>query len=138
MSEQKAEQTNGEPGSLSGELAVPNSSDMQIEPVAALAQPSIDAESPKAAPEQAAAGTLQIEALDTHAPKTEADKTEAGKTEAGKAETGTTETGKVMIMLSSDRGWDGKGAGSKAESEPNQGAFGKRRRSALAAVVALA
>jgi hypothetical protein len=124
VSEQEAKQTNGEPGSLSAGPAVPNSSDVQSQPMAASAQPSTDPDSPKHVPEQgAAAGTPQIEA-----PKSEAPKSEASKADAGK----------VMIMLSGDRAWDGKGAGPKAESEPNQGVFGKRRLSALAAVVALA
>src|ERR1700694_3658913 len=99
MSELKAEQTHGEPGSLSAGPAVSNSSDMQIEPVAALAQPSIDADAPKVVLEQAAAGAPRMEAPDTDAPKIEVGKTEAGKTE----------TGEVMILLSGARGWGGKG-----------------------------
>jgi len=122
VSEQQAEQTSGEPGSLSGGPAVPNSSDAQIEPVAILAQASVGDDAPKVVPEPAAAGTPQ------GMPKSEASKSEAPKTEAGK----------VTIMLSGDRGWDGKGAGAKAESEPTRVAFANRRRYALAAVVALA
>jgi hypothetical protein len=94
VSEQKAKQTNGEPGS---------------------------------GPEQSAtAATPEMEAPNTDSPN-EAPKADAPRT-----------PGKVMIMSSGDRAWDGTGAGPKVESEPNQGIFGKRRLSALAAVVALA
>jgi hypothetical protein len=94
VSEQKAEQTDGESGS---------------------------------GPEQGAtAATPEMEAPNTDAPN------EAPKADAPRS------PGKVMIMSSGDRAWDGKGAGPKVESEPNQGIFGKRRLSALAAVVALA
>src|SRR6476646_8275058 len=121
MSEQQAEQTS-EPGSLSGGPTVPNSSDAHIEPVVILAQASVGDDAPKVVPEPSAAATSQGE------PKSEAPKSEALKTE----------TGKVTIMLSADHGWGNKGAGAKAESEPNRAAFGNRRRYALAAVVALA
>jgi hypothetical protein len=100
VSEQKVEQTSGEPGSLSAGQAVPNSSEAQSQPAAASEQPAIGADAPKA-----------------DAPRT---------------------PGKVMIISSGDRAWDGKGAGPKMEFEANQGMFGKRRLSALAAVVALA
>jgi hypothetical protein len=43
-----------------------------------------------------------------------------------------------MIMSSGDRGWDHSGVEPEVESEQAQGMFGKRRLSALAAVVALA
>jgi hypothetical protein len=133
MSEQKAEQTSGEPGSLSGEPAVPNSSDMQIEPVEALAQPPIDADAPTVVPAPSAAGTPQM-----GVPKSEAPKSEAPKAETSKAETSKAEAGKVMIMLSGNRGWDDTAAGPKAESEANRSMFANHRRSALAAMVALA
>ncbi len=94
MSEQKAEQTDGESGSGPGQGAT--------------------------------AATPEMEAPNTDAPN------EAPKADAPRS------PGKVMIMSSGDRAWDGKGAGPKVESEPNQGIFGKRRLSALAAVVALA
>jgi hypothetical protein len=94
VSEQKAEQTDGEPGAGPGQGAT--------------------------------AATPEMEAPNTDAPN------EAPKADAPRS------PGKVMIMSSGDRAWDGKGAGPKVESEPNQGIFGKRRLSALAAVVALA
>ena len=45
---------------------------------------------------------------------------------------------RLMIMSSADHGWEDDDAGPKVESEPSQDMFGKRRLSALAAVVALA
>jgi hypothetical protein len=148
VSDQKAEQTSVEPGSLSAGPAVPNSSETQSQPVTASEQPSIDAESPKLVPEQGAtAGAPEMEAPNTGASKAEAPKAEAPKAEAPKAEAPKAEApkadaprapGKIMIMPSGDRAGDSKGAGPKMESEPNQRMFGKRRLSALAAVVALA
>jgi hypothetical protein len=46
--------------------------------------------------------------------------------------------GKLTIMSAGDRGWDGGSAAPEVESEPGKDMFGKRRVSALAAVVALA
>jgi hypothetical protein len=46
--------------------------------------------------------------------------------------------GKVMIMASGDRAWENPGTDSKVETEQSQEAFGTRRLSAMAAVVALA
>jgi hypothetical protein len=143
VSDQKAEQTSVEPGSLSAGPAVPNSSETQSQPVTASEQPSIDAESPKLVPEQGAtAGAPEMEAPNTGASKAEAPKAEAPKAEAPKAEAPKADAprapGKIMIMPSGDRAGDSKGAGPKMESEPNQRMFGKRRLSALAAVVALA
>jgi hypothetical protein len=43
-----------------------------------------------------------------------------------------------MIMSSADRAWDGNAAGPDVESGSNASVFGRRRRAALAAVVALA
>jgi hypothetical protein len=121
VSEHKAEQTSGEPGSLGAGPDAPISSDAQSQPVAAAAQEKIEA--PALVPEQGAAAET---------PKAEAPKPEAPKTDAPRA------PGKVMIMSSGDRAWDSKGAGAKVESEPDSPMFGKRRLAALAAVVALA
>jgi hypothetical protein len=84
----------------------------------------------------AGADTPRVEALkveaaaEAEAPKVEASKTEAAKPEASRF------PGKLMIM--SAPGWDGDAAGPQAESEPARDMFGKRRLSAMAAVVALA
>jgi hypothetical protein len=137
VSEQKAEQIGGEPGSLGAGTAVPPSSDAGSEPVAASApesvqesikeSPSVD--SPRLAPEQAAGA--ETPAID--APKADARKAHAPKADASRA------PGKVMIMSSGDRSWDrGDDAGAEPGTEQSPGMSGKRRLAALAAVVALA
>ena len=131
MSEHKADETSGEPGSLSAGPDAPISSDAQSKPVAAAAPETIEA--PALVPGQGAA---------TETPKPEAEKAEADKPEAAKVEASKAEAprapGKVLIMSAGDRGWESKGAGAEVESEQGSGMFGKRRLSALAAVVALA
>jgi hypothetical protein len=76
------------------------------------------------------------------APEVEPSKAEATKAEVPKPEAANADMprlpGKVMIMSSGGRAWEGDGAGPELESEPNSPMFGKRRLSALAAVVALA
>ena len=136
MSEHKADVTSGEPGSLSAGPDAPISSDAQSQPVTAAAPEKIEA--PGLVPGQgAAAETPKVEAE-----KAEADKPEAAKMEAPKDEVRKPDAprapGKVLIMSAGDHGWEGKGAGAEVESEPGSGMFGKRRLSALAAVVALA
>lgn len=135
MSEQNAEQTSGEPGSLSAGSAVPNLSDASIQPVVASAQDVPDVISPDLAPGQGAA--IEADAPKPGASKPEASKTDAPKAEAPKAEASHS-PGKVMIMSAGDRNWGGDSAGPEVESELDRGMFGKRRLSALAAVVALA
>jgi hypothetical protein len=141
VSEQKAEQINGETGSLSAGAAVPPSSDAQNEPVAAPesmhVSPSII--SPDLVPEQAAGAKTP----DVGAPKADAAKTDAPKADALKADATKADVprapGKVMIMSSGDRNWDrDDDAGPEAKTEQGAGMFGKRRLAALAAVVALA
>jgi hypothetical protein len=122
VSEQMAEQTSGEPGSLSAGLAVPNPLNAPSEPVAASVLPSmpeaIDVDSPRLAPEQGASGET---------PKMEGSKADAAKGDASKVDAPRT-PGKVLIMSAGDR----------VGPAPEAGMFGKRRLAALAAVVALA
>jgi hypothetical protein len=131
VSEHKADETSGEPGSLSAGPDAPISSDAQSQPVAASAPENIEA--PGLVPGQGAA----VETPKVEAEKAEADKPEAAKVEAPKADAPRT-PGKVLIMSAGDRGWEGKGEGAEVESEQGSGMFGKRRLAALAAVVALA
>jgi hypothetical protein len=130
---EQAEQTSGESGSSGVEPIVPNSSAPSIEPAAGAAEALSSAESPALVPEQSVSG----EAPEVSVPKSEAPKSEAPKAEASKQESQHL-PGKVMIMSSADRAWDHEETGAAVESEPSQGMFGKRRLSALAAVVALA
>jgi hypothetical protein len=131
VSDQKAEQTSGEPGSLSAGSAVPDSPETRSKPVAASAQDPVQApisiESPDLAPEQTGAA----EPVKADAPEADAPKVDAAKVEAPRA------PGKV-ITLSGNTAWDRNDAAGKPQSEPRPGLFGKRRIAALAAVVALA
>jgi len=132
MSEQKAEQTGGEPGSLHAGPTVHHSSKAPSEPVAS-AQESVkessDVDSPTLVPEQGGAG----ETAEAEAPKADAPKPDAPKADAPR------NPGKVMIMSSGDRAWDSNNAtGPESEAASSSGMFGKRRLSALAAVAVLA
>jgi hypothetical protein len=136
VSEHKPDETSAEPGSLSAGPDAPHSSDAQPQPVAASAPEKIEA--PDILPGQGAgAETPKVEAEKTEADKPEAARVEAPKEEARKPEAPRA-PGKVLIMSAGDRGWEGKGEGAEVESEQDSGMFGKRRLSALAAVVALA
>jgi hypothetical protein len=142
VSEQQAEQTSGESGSLGVGPAVPPSPDA---PGAPMAHGSADVESPKLVPEQGAAPKLdapKVDVPDAHASEPEPAKPESSKAESGKAEPGKTDAprapGRIMIMSSGDRTWANDDANSEPEVEPSQGMFGQRRIAALAAVVALA
>jgi hypothetical protein len=132
VSEQKAEQISGEPGSLGAGAAVLHSSDAQSEPVAASTpesmpepiqgSPSVD--SPKLVPEQTAAAET---------PEIDEPKADSPNADAPRA------PGKVMIMSTGDRSWDRDNeAGPEPETDQSAGMFGKRRLAALAAVLALA
>jgi hypothetical protein len=144
VSDQKAEQTSGEPGSLSAGSAVPNSPETHNEPVAAAqdsAQEQIQAPASVGSPDLAsepggAAEPVKADAPEADAAKVEAPNVEAPKVEAPKVEAPRT-PGK-LIMLSGDRAWDGNAAAPETEAKPNSGMFGKRRIAAMAAVVALA
>jgi hypothetical protein len=126
VSEQQAEQTSGEPGSLNAGPALPLSSQVPSEPAAAAAPEMTEVESPRLVPEQAAAA----ETRETDAAKADAPEFVASKRDAA--------PGKIMIMSSGDRAWESHSTDSKAETEQSQDAFGKRRLSAMAAMVALA
>jgi len=139
VSEQQADQTSGETGSLSAVTAIPPLSYVHNEPVAALAPEPIQepvketakVESPALVPEQAVA------AAKTDAPKTDAAKADAPQADAAKPDAPRA-PGKLMIMSAGGRDWDSNGAAPEAESVQAQGMFGKRRLAAVAAVVALA
>jgi hypothetical protein len=142
VSDPKAEQTNGESGCLGAGPAVPNASEAKSEPVAASAQTPISVESPGLVPGQSGAGeTPRMDESRADVPKADDAKADP-KPDAPKADAAGTEApripGKVMIMSSGDPAWDRNDAASEPESEPSSGMFGKRRVSALAAVVALA
>jgi hypothetical protein len=134
VSEQKPEQTSGEPGSLSTEPAASTSSNAPSEPVAAATAStqeskagSRDADPPKRVPELGEAAKTPGKTPEVDAPKPDAPKPEEPRI-----------PGNVVILSSGDRAWNRKGAGPRSEAAQGSGMFGKRRLAALAAVVALA
>jgi hypothetical protein len=137
VSEQKAEQIGGEPGSLSAGTAVSSFSDAQSAPVAASApqsvqesiQESSSIDSPGLVPEQAANAETAI----IDAPKPDAPQVHAPKADAPRA------PGKVMVMPSGRHDWaNHDDVGAEAKAGQGAGKSGKPRLAALAAVVALA
>jgi hypothetical protein len=129
VSEQKAEPTSGEPGSLSAGPTIHHSSKAVSEPVAASVPQSCDVGSPTQVPGQGGASEIpEVDAAKANAPKPDAPKADAPRS-----------PGKIMIVSSGDRAW---GSNDEAVPEPetvsNSGIFGKRRLSALAAVAVLA
>jgi hypothetical protein len=124
VSEQNAEQSSVESGSLGAGPAISGSPDVQSEPVVASAPGLGSTDSHLIAP-------------DHEAPKADVPRAEAPKVEAAEPAASRTE-GKLMIMSPGDRSFDGNEADAKTESERASGMFGKRRAAALAAVVVLA
>ena len=136
MSEQMAEQSSSETGSVSAEPAVPASSDARSEPAAASLGQATDVESPKLVSELAEAPKVDVPKID--APhKIEAQQADPPKQDAPKVDAAHA-PGKVMIMSPGDRARGGKGSGPEINAEPSSGMFGKRRLGALAAVAVLA
>jgi hypothetical protein len=141
VSEQKADQTSGESGSLSSESPVANSSDGHSEAASASAQPPMpeatqmaNVASPDLVPEQGEpAETPRADAHMSDTPKSDAPKSDAPKSDAPHT------VGKLMIMSAANRSWDSpEEAAPEPESGQTSPMFGQRRLSALAAVVALA
>ena len=133
MSEQNAELTSGESGSLGAGPAVPPSSEPSIQPVVAApdlvpGQGAAEADAPKA--------EAEVEVAKAETPKAETTKAETTKAETTKAEAPRF-PGKVMIMSAGDRKWDDDSAASGTASGPSQETSGNRRL-AVAAMVALA
>ena len=148
MSEQQAEPSSGETGSLGAGPAVPPSSDASSEPKAASASETI--ESPDLAPGQGdapKADAPKADAPKADAPKADAPKADAPKADAPKAEAPELDAakadaprapGKLMIMSAADHAGDHENTDPQVESGQADGTPGKRRLSAMAAVVVLA
>ena len=132
MSEQQSEPTSGETGSLGTGPAAPDMSQPK-EPVTAAA--SVGVESPGLAPDQ------EVTSPKPDAPKVEVTNVELPKVETTRVEATRTEPppipGKLLVMSPGERAWNGEEAGAKAEAA-GEASSGKRRMSAMAAVVALA
>src|SRR5216684_3005465 len=138
MSEQTADKTSGESGSLKAALS---SLETPSTPFAVSAKESVpettNVDSPKLSPEQGGPGeTQKVDTAKADAPKADAPKAEAPKAEARKPDAPKADArrmpGTITIMSAGDR------AGSAPKAEQGSGMFGKRRLAALAAVVALA
>jgi len=127
VSDQQPQPIISETGTIGAGSAAPDMS-APGQPVAAAVT---DAEAPRLSPEQEETSP-KADAPKMEAPKVEAPKVEAPKIDAVKPEAPRF-PGKVMIMSPGDR----VGAGAKPEAAPAEGP-GKRRMSAMAAVVALA
>jgi len=126
VSEQQSEPTKGENGTVG---TGPAASDMSAakEPVMAAGE----TDSPKLALNQ------EETSPKPDAPKVEATQAEAAKIEASRAEPPRI-PGKLLIMSPGERAWTGDEAATGPEAAPSETSSGKRRVSAMAAVVALA
>ena len=135
MSEQMAEQSSNETGSVSAEPAVPTSADAPSEKVAASAGQPAAAESPGLVAGQGEADAApKVDATKADAQKIEASKPDAPRQDASKPDAPRA-PGNVMIMSPRDRAWDSKDGG---KSEPGSKMSGMRRLGAVAAVAVLA
>jgi len=129
VSEQQSEPTSGETGSVGAAPAAPDTSPPK-EPVTAAA--SVEVESPRLAEETTPQPDApQMEAVTVEPPKPDASKVEATRAEPPQI------PGKLLVMSPGERAWNGEEAGAKPEAA-GEATFGKRRMSAMAAVVALA
>ena len=126
MSDQNADQTSGEPGSASAESAVLNPSDAQ--PTAVVAEGS--------ASEASGAGSPDL--LSGLGAAAETDATAGAPTPEAPRPDAPAFPGKVIPMSAADYKQDRESTGQQTDAGLNQGMFGKRRLSAVAAVVALA
>jgi hypothetical protein len=143
MSEQMADQSSDESGSLKAALS---SLETPSTPFAVPANESVpettDVDSPKLSPEQGGPGeTRKVDPAKAEAPEADASKVDAPKADVPKADAPKPDApkadarrmpGSITIMSAGDR------AGSAPKAEQGSGMFGKRRIAALAAVVALA
>jgi hypothetical protein len=148
VSEQQSEPIKGETGTVGTGPAAPDKSAASEQLMAVT--PSL-VESPMLAPDQEATSpkpdapkveTPAVEAAKVEAPKIESPKMEAPKVEAPKVEAAKVEPpripGKLLVMSPGERAWSGNEAAAEPEAAPGEASSGKRRVSAMAAVVALA
>jgi hypothetical protein len=152
VSEQQAEQTHAEGGSVGTEQAVQTSSPESSAPVTASALETGAVEAPAIAPDHE---TLPKEDAPKMESKSEAPKEtakEAPRIDAGRKDAvaiGPTEadaakmnasfmSGRLLLKSPGKRGWHGAGSSTKAESEPRPSVSTQRGQSGMAAIVALA
>jgi hypothetical protein len=132
VSEQQAEQTSGDTGSLSAGSSDSQYSHAQSEPVTAAAPEISVVESPLIAPDHEApeVDTPKADELTVEAPKVEAPKVEMNKPEVPRL-------GKLMIMAPGERSFGSEPA-SEPKAEQGSPTPGRRRFATVAAMVALA
>ena len=152
MSEQQSEPTSGETGNIGTGPAAP---DLSVAKAPVTVAASVEVESPRLVPEQEETSpkaempkmeAFKVEPVKAETPAVETAKAETPKVETPKAETVKAETvkaepppipGKLLIMSPADRAWNGDAADAEPEAV-REAPSGKRRFSAMAAVVALA
>jgi hypothetical protein len=138
VSEQQSEPTKGETGTVGTGPAAPDMSTAREQLMATT--PAL-IESPMLAPDQKETSPKpdapKVEAIKVETPKVETPKVEAAKVEAAKVEPPRI-PGKLLIMSPGERAWTGGEAAAEPEAAPGEASSGKRRMSAMAAVVALA
>jgi hypothetical protein len=128
VSDQNADQTSGEAGSASAESAILNSSDAQTQPTAVVTEGSASE----------AGGTGSPDLLSGQGVAAETDATGSAPTPEAPKPEAPAFPGSVVSISAPDYKEGSESAGPQVESGLNQGMFGKRRLSAIAAVVALA
>jgi len=144
MSDQAAEPTGGETGSLSA--AVSHPADTSNEPAMASAiETSAAADAPVSepmAPEPSMSEPSLVDAAASEIPKAEASaqaaQPEAANEEISQAPGKEQAPGKVIVMPRGDRTWAGHGIHVESETAGHESVFGKRRIAAIAAIAALA
>ena len=125
MSDVKPEPISGETGTIGAGSAAPEMSTASVPEAAA------EVESPRLAVEQEETSP-KPDPIKADAAKVEVPKVDAVKPEAPR------HPGRMMILPPGERAWSADGDGGKAEAAASQASSGKRRMSAMAAVVALA
>jgi hypothetical protein len=143
VSEQQSEPIKGETGTVG---TGPGASDMFAAKEPAMAAMPAEVASPMLAPDQEETSPKpdapKVEAIKVEAPKVEAPTVEAVKAETARAESTKAEPpripGKLLIMSPGERAWTGDETAAEPEAAPGEAPSGKRRMSAMAAVVALA
>jgi hypothetical protein len=148
VSEQQSQPTSAETGSVGTGSAAPDISAAREQLM--MATPSL-VETPVPVSGQEATAlkpdATKVEAVKADATEAETSRTEAPKVEAVKAETTKAEPtkaapppipGQLLIMSPGERGWTSEETTAERKAAPSEKSSGKRRVSAMAAVVALA
>jgi hypothetical protein len=152
MSEQQAEHTHGEGGSIGSEAAIEPFLLEANPPVIASALETSAAEAPAIAPDHEAPPKEDAPKIESTTESKSEGESEARKIEAigkdaeaiGVSQADAAKlnasfmSGRLLVKAPGKRGWQGADAGAKAESEPRPSVSSERRPSGMAAVVALA